>query len=89
MEILTRVFFSGYLSHLQNTSNPSILQSPTSPYFPSTPVKPLYKDLYVCYAVHKTAGVFLSKLITYLDADGEDRVLVTEPESVLAATIRF
>jgi len=35
------------------------------------------------------AGVFLGELITYLDADGEDRVLVTEPESVLAATVRF
>ena len=35
------------------------------------------------------AGVFLSELITYLDADGEDRVLVTEPESVLAATARL
>lgn len=35
------------------------------------------------------AGVFLGEMITYLEADGEDRVLVTEPEQVLASTVRF
>jgi hypothetical protein len=35
------------------------------------------------------AGVFVCEMVTYLAADEEDRVLVTEPEQVLAATVRF
>jgi hypothetical protein len=35
------------------------------------------------------AGVFASEMLTYLAADGEDGVLVPEPEQVLAATVRF
>ena len=35
------------------------------------------------------AGVFVCEMVTYLAADGEDRVLVTEPEQVFAATVRF
>ena len=35
------------------------------------------------------AGVFVCEMVTYLAADGEDRVSVTEPEPVLAATVRF
>ena len=47
------------------------------------------KAFRMCRSLADEAGVFLGELITYLDADGEDRVLVTEPESVLAATVRF
>ena len=35
------------------------------------------------------AGVFLRKRIIDLDADGEDRVLITGPEFVFVATVRF
>lgn len=35
------------------------------------------------------AGVFVCEMVTYLAAGGEDRTLVTEPELVLAATVRF
>jgi hypothetical protein len=37
----------------------------------------------------KEAGVFVCEMVTYLAADGEDRVSVTEPDQVLAATFRF
>jgi hypothetical protein len=33
--------------------------------------------------------VFVCEMVTYLAADGRDRVLVMEPEQVLEATIRF
>jgi len=34
-------------------------------------------------------GLFLGEMIIYFDADREEKILVTEPEQVLAATVRF
>jgi len=45
---------------------------------------------YLMYrSLAEQAGVFVCERVMYLAVDGEDRVSVTEPELVLAATVRF